>query len=172
MAEAEAESWTAMILSADGELQAIVNEVASRQGFNIQYEMSIRPGTATERHLDGIRRFRPDLVVIDFDEDSAAGCRLATRIVESASPGSVLATSWRSREVQAAATRAGVYDLLQKPVSRLRLEETLTGIRRRLTRREGRRSARRPRGAPSRTGKRPACGGDAVRAGRIEEEGR
>lgn len=130
-------TWTAMILSADTELRGIFNETASRHGFSIQLEMSTRPDGATGRHLDRIRRFRPDLLLLDFDDDPEAGCRLATRIVEAVPSSCIVGASWsESREVLVATMRAGVSELVQKPVSRSDLEETLTRIRRRLGGRE------------------------------------
>lgn len=126
-----------MILSPDAEMRNTVNDAASRHGFDIQLEVSVHPSAVTEGHLDRIRRFRPDLLVIDFDDDVEAGCRLAARVGESLPSTSVVAASWsESREALVAAMRAGVTELLQKPVSRSTLDETLTRLRRRLGGRE------------------------------------
>lgn len=126
-------AWSAMILTTDPELRAAANESASRHGFGIQLEMSVHPANATERHLDRIRRFRPALLVLDFDDDPEAGCRLASRIIEAAPSACIVAASWsESRDVLAAAMRAGVSELVQKPVSESHLDETFARIRRRL----------------------------------------
>ncbi|MDX1744925.1 MAG: AAA family ATPase [Halobacteriales archaeon] len=130
-------AWTVMILSADAELRGNFNDVASKHGFSIQLEMAVHAGGATGRHLERIRRFRPDLLLLDFDDDPEGGCRLAARIVEATPSTCIVGASWsESREVLVAAMRAGVSELVQKPASRPQLEESLTRIQRRLGGRE------------------------------------
>lgn len=126
-------SLSTMILSADPELRGTVHDVASQEGFAVQLEINTRPSNVTESQLDRISQYRPAVLIIDFDDDLEAGCRVAARVVEMAPSIRIVAASWsESRESLVAAMRAGVAELLQKPVSRPHFEESLARIRRRL----------------------------------------